>query len=216
MTIETTLVRDVLKQFKGSADVFRRYKIDYYRIGDLPLCAAAARQNCDLGVLAGDIESLPKNAETVPTETRYLIAFIDRHYRAFHNRFAQAVLMAHRLDVSEGGPRGVSRLLKVMAQDLLDHRQRETVLMSSAERSRPNQRLRFPVLRMIMEHDDMSDQLDTLAALLNDYSAPVGADHEIIALYHACQTLDAELRFHMHLENNLLFPRFIGSRRMAN
>ena len=62
---------------------------------------------------------------------------------------------------------------------------------------------------MMREHTEMGDQLGVMAEMTDNFTPPEGACTTWRALYAACGKLDADLREHVHLENNLLFPRFV-------
>ncbi len=103
--------------------------------------------------------------------------------------------------------RDLAHRLKVMHEDLEAHGQKEGAGLFRAMERLPGGNCRFSVLRMMPEHDESSDQLDTPARLTNDYTSPDGADDEWRALHVLCDAFDHDLRDHMHLENN--FPRFV-------
>jgi len=65
-----------------------------------------------------------------------------------------------------------------------------------------------PIACMTHEHEDVVEQLHGLARLTNDFTPPDGACNTWRALYALCAEIDADLRDHMHLENNDLFRRF--------
>ncbi len=58
------------------------------------------------------------------------------------------------------------------------------------------------------DHVELIDALDHMADLTGDFAPPADACGSWRALYVGCRKLDADLRVHVHLENNLLFPRF--------
>jgi regulator of cell morphogenesis and NO signaling len=62
---------------------------------------------------------------------------------------------------------------------------------------------------MLAEHVDVVEQLDELARLTTDFTPPQGACTTWRALYEMCRKLDEDLREHMHIENNILFPKFV-------
>ena len=65
-----------------------------------------------------------------------------------------------------------------------------------------------PIGMMRHEHDDHGEELRTLAALTNDMTPPEGACNSWRALYAGCSKFAEDLTEHIHIENNILFPRF--------
>lgn len=69
--------------------------------------------------------------------------------------------------------------------------------------------VRNPVLMMMHEHDSAGDALRSLRQASNGYAAPAGACTSFQTLYRALAEFEADLHQHIHLENNILFPRAI-------
>jgi regulator of cell morphogenesis and NO signaling len=67
-----------------------------------------------------------------------------------------------------------------------------------------------PVRMMMQEHDGAGDALRTLRSVTNDYSLPADACISYRTLYEALQGFEADLHQHIHLENNILFPRAVA------
>ena len=57
------------------------------------------------------------------------------------------------------------------------------------------------------EHDVAGQALARMRAVTNDYQVPADACTSYCALYDALQALEQDLHQHIHLENNILFPR---------
>jgi regulator of cell morphogenesis and NO signaling len=67
-----------------------------------------------------------------------------------------------------------------------------------------------PIGMMMQEHDSAGDALRTLRSITNDYSAPADGCISYRTLYQALQGFEADLHQHIHLENNILFPRAVA------
>ncbi len=66
-----------------------------------------------------------------------------------------------------------------------------------------------PIANMVAEHDDAGALLSRIRALSNEFAAPAGACPTFVALYRALEEFERDLHHHVHLENNILFPRAI-------
>jgi regulator of cell morphogenesis and NO signaling len=64
-----------------------------------------------------------------------------------------------------------------------------------------------PISRMIEEHDDAGDLLVSIRRLTNDFAPPADACPTFVALYQALNEFEQDLHQHIHLENNILFPK---------
>lgn len=67
-----------------------------------------------------------------------------------------------------------------------------------------------PVRMMMQEHDGAGDALRSLRQITNDYALPDDACTSYRALYQALLDFEADLHQHIHLENNILFPRAVA------
>ena len=67
-----------------------------------------------------------------------------------------------------------------------------------------------PVRMMMQEHDGAGEALRTLRQVTNDYALPQDACASFRALYEALKGFEADLHQHIHLENNILFPRAVA------
>lgn len=64
-----------------------------------------------------------------------------------------------------------------------------------------------PVRMMMIEHDAAGEMLRELRSLTNNYTAPEDACISYKTLYQALEEFEQDLHQHIHLENNILFPR---------
>ena len=67
-----------------------------------------------------------------------------------------------------------------------------------------------PIAVMEREHESAGDALGEIRALTRNYQLPPYACGTVQALYEGLQALEADLHVHIHLENNILFPRAIA------
>lgn len=67
-----------------------------------------------------------------------------------------------------------------------------------------------PVRMMMMEHDRAGELLRALREVTGAYTVPGDACASFRALYQALPEFEADLHQHIHLENNILFPRAVA------
>ncbi|MFN3513413.1 MAG: hemerythrin domain-containing protein [Phenylobacterium sp.] len=157
----------------------------------------------------------PKAREAAPADPQDLIPHILERYHETHRReFPEAVRLARKVEARHAGdpdcPRGLGDHLAFMAAELESHQQKEEqVLFPMILAGGGHPMIRFPIGRMMAEHEDVEGQLQRLRLLTQDFTAPEGACASWQALYDSCRKLDADLREHMRLENEVLFAPFL-------
>ena len=63
---------------------------------------------------------------------------------------------------------------------------------------------------MLAEHDSAGDALEKLRRLTSGFTPPADACNTYRALYFELAELESDLHRHIHLENNILFPRAVA------
>ena len=71
-----------------------------------------------------------------------------------------------------------------------------------------------PIHHMLGDHDDTGHLLKSLRTLTNDCKIPEDACMSYRALYDGLSALERDLHQHIHLENNILFPRALEFERV--
>jgi len=71
------------------------------------------------------------------------------------------------------------------------------------------QTVKNPIFSMMKEHDAAGDLVKRIRKLSSEYAAPAGACTSFKALYQELREFEADLHQHVHLENNILFPRAV-------
>lgn len=138
---------------------------------------------------------------------------IDRYHEVHMTQLPEAIAMARRVETVHADhphcPRGLADHLATIADDLASHQHREETVLFPLMLAGGHSMIRHPIARMTDEHRDVDEQLLRLAALTGDFSPPDGACGTWRGLYRACQIFDRDLRDHMRLEEDVLFPRFL-------
>ena len=70
-----------------------------------------------------------------------------------------------------------------------------------------------PIARMLAEHDDAGELLAQIRKLAGGFHPPDDACPSYRALYHGLEEFERDLHRHIHLENNILFPRAVNLER---
>jgi len=144
-------------------------------------------------------------------------ALIDHIVQRFHDvhraQFPKAIALARRVEAVHQDhprcPRGLADHLAVMADHLISHQAREEAVLFPLMLAGGHPMIGHPISRMEAEHRDVDEQLLRLAMLTTDFTPPTDACDSWRSLYRACQEITGDLREHMRLENNILFPMFL-------
>lgn len=214
MALEHLSVGEIAVILPGAAAVFRRHKIDFCCKGDVLLAREAESRGLDLLALEAELHALETAGVHAPAGTADLIAHIIERYHKVHRReFPEVIEMARRVESVHQAradcPRGLTNLLSDMFEDLEDHQHKEEAVLFPAMLNGIGPVLRGPISRMMEDHEELGALLAFMADLTDDYVPPEGACATWRALYAGCSKLDMDLREHVHLENNILFRRFL-------
>ena len=71
----------------------------------------------------------------------------------------------------------------------------------------------MPISRMLADHDDAGALLAKMRAVSDGYRVPDDACPTYRGLYEALEAFERDLHHHVHLENNILFPRAVAIER---
>ena len=158
-------------------------------------------------------EVTPPRDATLPESTGDIIAYILERFHNGHRRdLPGLIVLARKVESVHGNhpeaPKGLADFLDEVAESLEEHMQKEEQILFPMLRSGGHPMISHPIGMMRMEHDDHVINLGKLLALTNGLNAPEGACGSWRALYEGLGALSAELKEHIRIENEILFPRF--------
>ena len=234
---ERTTVRQLVGRHPETRPVFEKYEIDYCCGGARSLADAAAGCNLQVAdlveVLAEAVETAATTAET--PERDWYAAPLDElveHIVATHHSYVRTalprlrsliskVLNAHRESHGDMLTR-VQAYVGALDSELSSHMMKEEQVLfpyivaleshhreGTARPQAPFGTIRNPVRQMEHEHETAGNALTGLREVTGDYSLPGDACPTFEALYQELESFEGDLHQHIHLENNILFPRAI-------
>lgn len=104
-------------------------------------------------------------------------------------------------------PVGLAALLMSFFAHLSVHQSREEAVLFPMMLNGTAD-LTHPIAAMTKEHEDVRRDLDALRQITHGFETPQEACGSWRGLYDLCRKFDADLREHMRLEEEVLFPRF--------
>ena len=197
----------------GAGAVLRRHQLDCCADAALPLHAAAGRAGCNVDEVVAELARLTAAPPAMPADTDPLIEWILQRFHATHRaELAEIEVEMQRVEAAHaahpGLPAGLGRLLRTIAANLEAHMQREEQVLFPIMHAGGHPMIVHPIGMMRLEHDDHTRHVDELVALTGDFTPPPDACGTWRALYVDLAKLAADLREHIRVENEVLFPRF--------
>jgi regulator of cell morphogenesis and NO signaling len=106
---------------------------------------------------------------------------------------------------------GILDTLLALKAELESHMLKEEQILFPMIRQGQGARAVAPVSVMEHEHESAGSALRRLRELTGGYEVPEGACNTWRALWFGLAELETSLHQHIHLENNILFPRALAS-----
>ncbi|HEV8590014.1 MAG TPA: iron-sulfur cluster repair di-iron protein [Pyrinomonadaceae bacterium] len=230
----TTKVRDLALALPQSTRVFEKLKIDYCCGGSQPLAQACATAGLDIESVMKMLEQAGQTAEQKngaidlqnATLSELIAYILDKHHVYTKDEMTRLeplmdkVVGAHGANHSE--LLAIRDLLRQLFLDLRPHMFKEEQILFpyilELERAQTANRpapfapfgtVNNPIRMMMMEHDTAGDLLREMRKLSSDYKVPADACISYKTLYEALEEFEQDLHQHIHLENNLLFPKAV-------
>lgn len=217
-------VNDTLGQLAtahpAATQVFLRHRLDFCCGGRQTLVDACKEVGIDPGAVVAEISAANAAPSEERWDTRPLPELIDFIVKRFHEplRADLPALLeaAQRVERVHGGkpscPRGLAALLERVNAEIQQHlAKEEQVLFPAIQSGSHGVQVQMPIRVMMQEHDDHGANLQRLRELAADFVSPPEACATWRALYGGLEKLEAELMEHIHLENNVLFPRALNA-----
>jgi regulator of cell morphogenesis and NO signaling len=143
-----------------------------------------------------------------------LVDFIESHYhKRLRVELPELISMADKVEQVHANkptcPHGLAAHLRTIHSAILDHLAKEEQVLFPMIRSGYRDRAGAPIRVMEQEHEDHGKNLEYLRAQAHQFIAPPEACATWKALYLRLNRMSDELMEHIHLENNVLFPRVL-------
>lgn len=213
-------VGDLAGRLPGAAGLFRREGISFCGGAAMTLAESAARRGLDAEALLAALRALAAGGAAgeveAPEATDALIAHIVRRYHDTHRaELDELIPLAARVESVHAGhpgaPAGVADLLQQIFEEMDEHMAKEEQVLFPMMLRGGHPMIVHPIAMMRHEHDGHDEALAVLDRLTNGFTPPDDACRSWQALCAGLAKFAADLVRHMHLENEVLFPRFEGA-----
>jgi len=204
---------DIAAGLPGSTAIFRRHKLDFCCGGSESLEKAARQKGLDPASIEAELARLSPEQDFIPDSVEDLVGYILERYHQVHRQempeLRKLAIRVERVHADHpAAPAGLADLLARMQAELESHMEKEEQVLFPLMLAGGNPMIVHPIGMMRHEHEEHGEQLKALAALTGDMTPPDGACNSWRALYAGLAKLAEDLTEHIHIENNILFPRF--------
>lgn len=222
-------IGEIVTKFPKAADILKEYRIDFCCGGDRPLLTAIKEQALSEPEILEKINSLYEEFKNVKTEDRNWVEapfgeLIDHIVNTHHaylgvelprlSELTTKILRVHGEHHPELGQ--VYRLFHSLKMELEQHLIKEETIQYPAikqyEKNKSEEALNKAVditRELENEHTGAGDILKELRKVTNDYAVPEDGCNTYRLTYVKLQELEEDTFQHIHLENNILFPRLM-------
>ena len=227
-----TKVKDIALANPEARQILEDAGVDYCCGGGKSLHDACAHAEVSAEQI---LKRLRENSKLVrPDEKAWTSAplgDLTRHIREKHHRYVREAIgriktLLEKVKAKHGKNHPeiaeVQRLFTEVGQEMTMHMQKEEQILfpyiDAVERSKTGngsleplffQTVKNPIHAMMKEHDSAGDLVKQIRKVSGDYIPPSDACTSYKALYQDLHEFEADIHQHVHLENNILFPRAV-------
>lgn len=215
-----------------TAEVFSRHGIDFCCGGKRTLANACKEKDLAWETLSEELTQAVEAPEMPSQNTdKWAPDFLAEYIEHTHHQYLRENLpLLHQCTAKIANVHGarhpelkvVQKQVELLAGDLLEHLTKEEQILfpyikalCAAQREHtgvprmPFGSVENPIHVMENEHDYAGTLLENLRDLTNGFTPPADACDTYIVTFAKLRELDNDLRWHVHLENNVLFPKAV-------
>ncbi len=229
---EENKIGELVAQNYRTAAVFKRHKIDFCCKGNRSLKEVCDDKKIDLNALLPELkEAVNQNDSTSIDFNSWDLDLLADYIEKKHHRYVEEHIpmlqqYLHKLCRVHGDRH--PELLEInehfhqCAGALTAHMKKEELVlfpyirkMVKSKQTHENIQpphfgtVENPVRMMMHEHDVEGERFRTIAQLTNQYTPPEDACNTYRVTYNLLQEFENDLHLHIHLENNILFPKAV-------
>lgn len=228
---ENQIIGELVAQNYKTASIFKKFKIDFCCNGNRTISEACDRKNLDPNVLIKELEDTTKiteqNIDFNSWELDLLADYIEKtHHRYVISKIEEIKPYLNKVVKVHGDHNPELKEIEVLfnqsAQELTHHLQKEEMILfpfirnmvSAKIENKPLLTPHFgtvenPISMMKNEHQNEGERFEKISELSNNYTPPTYACNTYKVTYALLKEFEDNLHQHIHLENNILFPKAI-------
>lgn len=228
-SLQEKTVANVVTENIKAAHVFKKYGIDFCCGGGVSIKRACEKANVNLDELTDELLRLDNQADRASDYNSWKLDFLTDHIINVHHHYVEEnspllLQYAKRVNHVHGGfykeLNEIEALVIEVVQEMASHQKKEELilfpyikrLVKAAEENGALPESHFgsvdnPIKMMEEEHDEAGEIMRKIAALSNNFTPPQGACNTYKAFFAKLEEFEQDLHHHIHLENNILFPK---------
>jgi len=231
ITKENIIGEIVTKDYRTAA-VFEKFGLDFCCNGNRTVEAASREAGVDPEKLIQEIAQLPQADTTVINYDSWPLDLLADYIEKKHHRY-----VTEKIPVLQGYLDKISRvhgdrhpelheikeLFTGCAGELSAHMKKEELMLfpfirkmveathsGTTSLTAPFGTVQNPVRSMMHEHDAEGERFRKIAALSNQYTPPADGCNTYHITFALLKEFEDDLHLHIHLENNILFPKAVA------
>jgi len=221
-------IADIVTADIRTASIFKRHGIDFCCEGGKILSDVCKEKKIRVSKITNDIEKL-NSTKNEKNYNKMSVNALIKHIIETHHKyvkekiptikdFAKKVSKVHGKNYPETNL--IYHLFLRLSDELLDHMNKEEEILFPKIKiliDKTYSKSVFfsygtilnPIKMMEMEHETAKKVLKEIEELSNKYTPPLSACNTYRALYNSLEEFQDDLHIHIHLENNILFPKVL-------
>ncbi|HJN53862.1 MAG TPA: iron-sulfur cluster repair di-iron protein [Flavobacteriaceae bacterium] len=210
-----------------TSKIFKKYGIDFCCGGGKLLSKVCEEKNINKSTVLDEIKQLD-NKSIEPKFDKMDLELLINHIIETHHKYVREMIpiikeFAEKVSKVHGGSNPeillIARVFSELSIELLQHLIKEEkilfphiIKLSAKEKNKTSFSTSFdsienPIKMMELDHSKAGNYLKQIKILSNYFKPPLHACNTYKALYHNLKEFQDDLHIHIHLENNILFPK---------
>ncbi|WP_243291482.1 iron-sulfur cluster repair di-iron protein [Bacillus sp. FJAT-47783] len=225
---EQSTVGEIVAAFPKSSDFFKSNRIDFCCGGNRPLKEALTEKNLPVEDIVQQLNEQFQNANKKveknweeATYSELIEHIVHKHHRYLNEELPQLSPYVTKVLRVHGGEQPhlvkIHKLFNELKTELEQHLMKEEVqafpliLHYEQEPTPENEAaMKKVIFELVSEHDKAGDIIKEMRDITNDFTPPAHACGTYRLVYNRLEALESDLFEHIHLENNILFPRILN------
>lgn len=226
--VKDDIIGELVAENYRYASVFKKAGIDFCCNGNRSIASACEDKEIDAGSLINELNKANLKDDNSGADFNawpldLLIDYIEKkHHRYVEQRIPEILPFLKKVASVHGSRHPelyeILDLFTASAGDLTMHMKKEEMILfpyvrkmlkSDTVTSAPFGTVQNPISMMMHEHDNEGQRFRKIAELSNDYTLPSDACNTFKVTYALLQEFEEDLHMHIHLENNILFPKAV-------
>lgn len=229
---ESQIIGELVAQNYKTASIFKKFKIDFCCNGNRTISEACSRKNLDTEILLEELqktisEGTETNIDFNSWELDLLADYIEKtHHRYVNSKIEEIKPYLNKVARVHGDHnpelKEIELLFNHSAEELAHHMQKEEMILFPFIRNMVSLKIEEkpllhphfgtvenPIAMMKHEHQNEGERFEKISELSNHYNPPAYACNTYKVTFALLKEFEDNLHQHIHLENNILFPKAI-------